>query len=76
LCVCNRLLAQRQCLHQQLERVRAAVANEDRVQQQYAATVARYMEDRARRTQDLKDRAEQVRLLLRPCRYSLWTLSS
>jgi hypothetical protein len=40
--------------------LRAAAANERRVQQQYEAVVSRHLEDGGRKAQELKDRAEQV----------------
>lgn len=59
-CITCRLLAQKQSLQQQVAQLRAAADNERRVQQQYEATVASYMQDRGLRTQELKDRAEEV----------------
>lgn len=58
-CASCRLLAQKQSLQQQVGQLRAAAENERRVQQQYEATVASYMQDRGLRTQEL-DRADQV----------------
>lgn len=60
ICVTRRLLAQKQSLQQQVGQLRAAADNERRVQQQYEASVASFMQDRGLRTQELKDRAEQV----------------
>lgn len=56
----HRLVAQKQALEQQLHSLRSAVECERKVQQQYEATVARHMQDRGQRTQELQDRAEQV----------------